>query len=112
LDSVISFTRRKAVVKTEICTRPAVDKWRLRVTGPGPVTGFGNSTTTEVADGVEVRVGVRLLTAVLVCVAEGVNVPVEVKTGVIVGVGEAVEVEVFVGEAVGVLVLVNVEVTV
>src|SRR5580658_10447000 len=90
LGKLTSFTRRKAVVKTEICARPAEDKSTCRVTGPGPAAGFGNNTTLLKPAGVEVRlavrdavgviewVGVGLLTGVLVPVAVGVGVSLKV----------------------------------
>jgi len=51
-----------------LCARDTSVIWI--VTDPGPVTGLGNSTTPP-APGVAVRVGVTVLTSVLVLVAEG-----------------------------------------
>ena len=109
LERVISFTRRKAVVKTEICTRPGVNKVTCRVTDPVPVTGLGNKTTPPVPT-IGVRVGVTVSTGLLVSVA--VDVSLWVKVGVIETVSEAVGVKVPVEEDVGVFVKVEVAVAV
>ena len=81
MERSISFTFRKARVKTSILTWIAGDlKETWTVTGPGPVAGFGNSIAAPVPVGV----------GVVVKVAVGVIVEVADAVGVGLGVGVAI----------------------